>query len=133
MNTPPVDAHRFGYACLLGVGLGLLYGALRPFRQRHPHWADTVFVAALFWCWLYFSFAICRGDLRLSYSSGLLLGCLLEEYTLGRLLRPVFAKIWKPIFLFFGFFFRLPKKFFKKCVFFVKFLFATGKKWVTIN
>lgn len=93
---PPAEAfRRFGLGFLLGAGLGLLYGFLRPARQKHPHIADLFFVIAAFWAWLQLSFGICKGDIRLGSTSGLLLGALLWEWTFGRLLRPVFLWLWK--------------------------------------
>ena len=65
MNSPATDARRFLSACALGFVLGIFYGALRPMRRRFPRTADLFFCAALVPAWLYLSFALCRGDLRL--------------------------------------------------------------------
>ena len=88
MNPPGVDARRFLIGCGLGALLGLLYGVLRLPRQKKPHLCDLVFMTVTFYVWLYFSFGVCQGDVRLVYSLSLLLGTLTEEWTLGRLLRP---------------------------------------------
>lgn len=128
MNPPLLDIQRFGCACLLGLGLGILYGALHPLRRHHRHIADALFSAGLFYAWLYLSFAVCRGDLRLAYACGLPLGCISEERTLGRLLRPVYSKIWSILAHFLSLIFLFFKKIFAKFEIFVNFLFATGKK-----
>lgn len=94
MNTPAETALRFGVAIALGGGLGLCYGFLRPLRPRHTTFADLVFVAVAFWVWLYLGFAVCRGDLRLGYTAGLVCGGFAWELTIGRLLRPVFYGFW---------------------------------------
>ena len=129
MTAPALAARRFLLSCLLGCLLGILYGALRPLRRRKPVLGDLLFLPAAVWLWLEVSFRICRGDLRLGYSFGLFAGCFLWEATAGRLLRPVFEGIWKGLeeiccFLL------LPLK---KFLYFVKKLFASVKKWVTIE
>lgn len=133
MNTPATDIHRFLLGCLIGACLGVWYGALRPMRQKHPYLADLLFVPALFYGWLYLSFAICGGDLRIGYTVGLLIGCLLEELTLGKLLRPVFSFLWKLQCRIYSIFTLPIKKFFKFCGKTVNFLFARSKKWSTIK
>lgn len=102
MTGPALDARRFALACLLGVVLGIYYGFLRPLRPRHTALSDLLFLPAAGYSWLYLGFAVCRGDIRLSYSMGLLVGAVGWEMTLGRWLRPVFfgfwggvAKIWR--------------------------------------
>ena len=86
MTAPALAAQRFALSCLLGAGLGLYYGFLRPLR---PRWlGDGLFLPAAFWVWLELGFGICGGDLRLGYFLGLLLGALVWEWGPGRLLRP---------------------------------------------
>jgi len=97
MTPPLAAAQRFGAACLLGLGLGLWYGFLRPLRAGHRQLSDLLFVPALFWAWLYLGFGICGGDLRLFYTAGLFVGLWGWEATFGRLLRPVFSMFWKII------------------------------------
>ena len=121
MTAPSLAAARFGVALLMGGGLGLIYGFLRPLRPRLTTLADLIFVGALSAAWLYLSFAVCQGDIRLGYTAGLGLGAMLWELTAGRLLRPVFAIIWLPFQKIFHFFCKFLKK-----------LFASIKKWVTI-
>ena len=90
MIQPELAVRRFLIACLLGGGLGLLYGFLRPLRSRKGSFADGIFLLVTFYVWLYLSFSVCRGDLRLGYHAGLVLGGVLWEQSFGRWLRPVF-------------------------------------------
>ena len=83
---------HLGQGLLLGGGLGLLYGFLRPFR---PRWlGDLLFIIALFWAWIYLGFALCRGDIRMGYSLCLPLGAFLWECSFGRWLDPAFSVFW---------------------------------------
>jgi hypothetical protein len=133
MNGPAEDARRFLLGCLLGAGLGLVYGFLRPPRKKHPHLSDLCFSVAAVWAWLQLSFGVCDGDLRLWYTAGLGLGAVAWEVTFGRLLRPVFSLFWEILGKALGFFV-LPLKFIlKKSGKFLKFPFASVKKWVTIS
>jgi len=76
---------------LLGSGLGLLYGFLRPFR---PRWlGDLLFVVSFFWAWIYLMFGFCGGDLRMGYTLALLGGIFLWECTLA-----VFCALYFPLF-----------------------------------
>lgn len=133
LTGPALDAARFLYACLLGGALGLYYGFLRPLRPRHTALSDLLFLPALGWAWLYLGFAICRGDIRLGYCSGLLIGAMVWEWTAGRCLRPVFFWFWAVISKIWGVFSPLPKKIFKKIGKFIKNVFAFLKKWFTIT
>ncbi len=132
MNGPALDAWRFGMACVLGLPLGLCYSFLRPLRCRHPVMADLLFFPAMFYAWLYLGFAVCHGDIRLSYCTGLFAGFLLWELTLGKWLRPVFRWFWRGVFHILGGIFRIFEKFFKKIWKISKNVFALWKKWVTI-
>lgn len=131
--TPAQAAVRFGWGLVLGGGLGLLYGFLRPLRRRHQLLPDTLFIAAAFYAWLILSFPICQGDIRLGITAALPIGGILWEMTAGRVLRPVFCLFWKVVFRIFSIL-SLP---FKKIIgFFLNFLkkvFAYIKKWVTIG
>ena len=89
MTAPGIAARRFLISCLLGLGLGFVYGFLRPFRRRFPKLGDTLFLVAAGWAWLQLSFRVCQGDLRIGYCFGLLAGTLIWELSLGRFLRPV--------------------------------------------
>ena len=129
MTAPGAAAGRFLSACLLGVGLGVVYAFLRPPRQKHPHLSDTLFLLALFPAWIYLGFGICGGDLRLGYTAGLFLGTWAGAATLGRLLQPLFCFLWKIL----TFPLHLLKKFFKKMKKIAKKLLASGKKWFTMK
>jgi hypothetical protein len=133
MITPALALRRFLLALPLGAALGLCYDFLRPLRPRHTALSDLLFLPILFWVWLYHSFAICRGDLRLGYSAGLLLGGIVWELTAGRLLRPVFFGFWRFWSRLTAFFLTPVRKFFKKTAKSIKFLLATAKKAVTIK
>lgn len=111
MMAPSVAAARFGIGLLLGAGLGVVYGFLRPLRPKFTHLADLVFVVAMFWAWLYLSFAVCQGDIRLAITGALAIGCVAWEASVGRLLRPVFRGFWK----IFGGFFRFFTRPIEKC------------------
>ena len=122
MRAPAAAAGRFAAACLLGMGLGLLYGFLRPLGRRYRAPADGLFLLAAGGCWLYLSFAVCHGDLRPAYLIGMMAGALVLEMTLGLVLRPVFVIFWEIIVL--------PLKKISKIR---KILFASAEKWVTIR
>ena len=51
MIPPALAFQRFGIACLLGVGLGVLYGFLRPLRPRHTGLSDALFLLGAAWSW----------------------------------------------------------------------------------
>ena len=110
MSTPAAAAGRFMLACLLGIVLGVVYAFLRPPRNKHPHLADSLFLLCLFPTWIYLGFGVCGGDLRLSYTIGLLLGIWVGAVTLGRVMQPVFGFLWK----IFTLPWRTVKNFFKK-------------------
>ena len=114
MNPPAIAAYRLLCAVLLGVGLGVFYGFLRPLRTRHRHIADLMFLLALYPTWVYFAFGIAGGDLRFGYTAGLFAGILAWESTFGRWLRPVFAGFWRLIYRIFRVLALPFQKFFKK-------------------
>ena len=62
--TSPVTAFRWLLSGLvLGCLLGVYYGFLRPLRPRFTLLSDLLFVPVAGWVWLYYSFAICGGDI----------------------------------------------------------------------
>lgn len=132
MTVPAEAVRRFGLACLIGLALGLVYGALRPLRRRHTVLADVLFVPVLFYAWLELSFRVCRGDIRLGCTAGLLLGAVAWEMTVGKLLRPVFDRMWKLLVEVFGILIGPVKNFFKKIRKFLKNILASWGKWVTM-
>ena len=97
MIPPVLAARRLGIGCLVGLGLGLWYAALRPLRRKRNAPADLLFLAAAFAGWLWHGFGVCRGDLRLGYSMGLPLGALAFDRLLGRRLAPVFDGFWRAV------------------------------------
>ncbi len=131
MTGPGLELSRLAGSLALGVGLGILYGFLRYLRPRFL--GDLLFVAACWGAWLQLAFGICGGDIRLGYSLGLAAGALAEEWTLGRLFRPLYRLFWHGIGKIWGLFswpFRKICIIFRK---FCKFLLAGAKKWVTIR
>ena len=129
MTAPEEAARRFLWACLLGLPLGAAYDFLRPLRPKFTAVSDGLFLLAAGWAWLYLGFGICRGDLRLGYSAGLLAGGLVWEGTAGVVFRPVSASFWK---LVEGILQKMALPI-KKISKFLKILFASGEKWVTIR
>jgi len=127
MTAPGIAAARFLWGVVLGLGLGLLYGFLRPLRRRHL--ADALFLIGAFPVWLYFCFGVCRGGFHLGYLSGLFIGGILFHCTLGRLLQPVWKGFWGMI----GRFFLVLKSFFRKITCFLKKIIASKKKKCTIE
>ena len=87
MTAPALAAHRFVCCCLLGAALGVYYEFLRPLRPRYTLAADALFLTGCVWVWLIMSFRVCRGDLRLGYSAGLLAGALVALVLLAALRR----------------------------------------------
>lgn len=133
MMPPALAAWRFAIACLYGNLLGVVYSFLRPLRPKRTALADGLFLLALLFAWLQLGFRICRGDLRFGYTAGLLIGIFFWELTLGKLLRPVFFGFWKGIARLLRWILYPIKKFFEKTGQFIKFIFASLKKWVTIS
>lgn len=133
MIAPGVAFQRFTIALALGAGLGLFYGFLRPIRPRHSHLSDLIFLFGVGWAWLYLSFAVCRGDLRLGYHAGLLCGGFLWEMTVGRLLRPVFFGFWRLLERILRCFTTPIKGVLKKIPKYLNFLLASAKKKGTIK
>ena len=96
---------------LLGCGLGLFYGFLRPVR---PRWlGDLLFIGMLFWLWIYLCFGLCGGDPRFAYTISLLTGTAVWEILFGSILSPVFSAFWKGLHRFFSLV-SLPFQFFAK-------------------
>ena len=126
--TPAAAAYRMACALALGAALGLIYGFLRPLRPRHTLLSDGIFLAVTAWAWIYLCFGICAGDIRAGYAFGLLAGGIIWERTAGRPLRPVFIQFWRILDKSLGLLLLPLKKFFA----FLKFLFASVEKWVTI-
>lgn len=126
---PGVAFGRFLMGILCGGVVGLFYGFLRPLQKGRAILADLIFVLGAGWALLYYGFAICRGDLRLGYLAAVGVGAFLWNRIFGWWLRPIFRIFWH----FMGLFTLPFRKIFKKFCDFIKFLFATGKKSVTIR
>lgn len=133
MTAPYLAAARFAIACAIGLGLGVVYSFLRPLRQKATTLGDLLFLLFFAAGWVYLGFAVCRGDLRLGYSAGLIVGIFLWEATLGRALRPVFFAFWRIIFRVLRGAFRPVAGFFRFFCHFVKKRIANGKKSGTIK
>lgn len=114
MISPALAWGHFLTACLLGAGLGLVYNFLRPLRPRFTALSDLLFLGVLGYTLVYLFFGVCAGDIRGGYALGLAAGGFAWEWTLGRLISPVFAGFWKAL----GHLFRALgapwKKFFQK-------------------
>lgn len=127
--SPVTAAGRFFAGLSLGLGLGVIYGFLRPLRERRKNFADLLFLLVLLPAVVYFTFAICQGAPRLALLAAPALGGLLWEMTLGRLLRPLWAFFWGIVRWISSRF----QKNFKKILKISKKLFASGKKSSTIR
>lgn len=114
MTTPAQAFYRFCVAMVLGCGLGIYYGFLRPLRPRLTTLSDLLFLPAAVWAWIYLSFGVCAGDIRMGYTLGLFCGGFIWELTVGRLLRPLFSAFWHAVRNILAFFFRPLKIFTKK-------------------
>lgn len=133
MTEPSVAAYQLGLCCLVGAGVGVAYGFLRPLRYRHRHLADLLFAPVLVYAWLYTGFAICKGDLRLGYTAGLFAGWLVWDCTVGKWTGPVFFGFWRTVGKIWGWIRGLFEKILKFCRKILKKCFARGKKWGTIK
>lgn len=101
------ETELFLLACLLGAGMGTIYDMFRVLRNTVEH--NKVFVFAedfvytLMFGFAYFTFCtgLTRG-IRGFALVGMLVGCVVERLTIGRLLvfalSEVFEVIWKIIF-----------------------------------
>jgi hypothetical protein len=129
MTPPGIAAERFLIALLLGCPLGFWYGFLRPLGGRNSLIRDSLFILAAAAFWVVLGFGVCQGDLRIVYLFGLLAGSLIWDLTMGVILKPIFAGFWKYLDGLFDLFL-WPMK---KILHFLKILFASVKKWVTIK
>ena len=129
MTAPLIAAQRFLYAFCTGAVLGILYGFLRPLRPKHTAVSGILFLSATVYGWLFLHLRLCQADIRIAYDLAMLLGGFTWELTIGKLLRPVFSAFWKAACEILRFL-CLP---FKKISKMTKILFASGRKWVTIE
>jgi hypothetical protein len=122
MIHPAVAANRLLICFLLGCILGICHDLLTPVRQKAPLFGDLLLLPVLLYLWLIAGFRVCRGDLRLGFLAGFLGGAILWHGLFARVFMPIYSLFWQPL----GFLL-------KKSLKFVKFFFASGKKWVTIQ
>ena len=95
MNPPAEALRHFVTALLMGAGLGLFYGFLRPLRPRLTTLSDLVFSLPFFWVWIILGFGVCQGDLRLGCSAGLPIGAFLWDKATRPVLGPIFTMFWR--------------------------------------
>ena len=133
MTVPAEAAHRLLWALAVGAYLGLCYDFLRPLRRRHHAPADLIFVTVALMAWVWYSFKICRGDIRLGGTVTLGLGILLWMGTLSMVVRKVFYWFWFTFFQILSVLTLPFAKIFKIIAKFIKKVFASGKKRGTIE
>ena len=98
MTVPAVAAHRILWALAVGAFLGLCYDFLRPLRRRHHGPMDFVFVQIALVTWVWYSFKICLGDIRMGGTVALGLGFVLWLGTASMVVRRLFYWFWLVIF-----------------------------------
>ena len=126
MTAPALAGPRLLAAVLLGAAAGVWYGFLRPLRR--PWLRDLLFLPVLGYGWLYHSFGLCGGDIRMGSLAAMLLGAALADTAAGPFF-PIFAGFWHLAAGIIGIF-TLPGKIFLKNT---KFFVASVKKMVTIK
>ena len=95
MTAPGLALRLLAAWVAAGAALGLWYDFLSPLRPRHTAAADLAFLGAGLAVWVYVSFGICGGDLRMGYLMGGTAGAWLWRRGPGRLLTPVFRAFWR--------------------------------------
>ena len=128
MTTPNEAALRVLWGLAVGAFLGLCYDFLRPLRRRHNTPADLLFLLTALMGWIWYSFKICYGDIRLGGTVSLGLGLLVWMGTASIAVRKAFYWFWLAIFKIISVFFLPFEKIFKKITLFMKKVFAYGKK-----
>jgi hypothetical protein len=133
MTVPAVAALRVLWALGVGAFLGLCYDFLRPLRHRY-HWpSDLLFLVVSFMAWIWYSFQICRGDIRLGGTLALGMGIFLWLGTASMAVRKVFYWFWLAIFQILAVLTLPFAKIFTKMRILIKKVFASGKKRGTIE
>ena len=128
MTVPAEAALRFLWGLAVGAMLGVCYDFLRPLRRRHHAPADILFVLVSFMAWVWHSFQICAGDIRLGGTVSLGIGMLLWMGTASMAVRKVFYWFWLVIFQILSILTLPFAKIFKKIRLFIKKVIAYGKK-----
>ena len=88
----------FLFACLLGLPMGLLFDLFRMLRVLFRHAMVVVAIEDILFCCTCavtlaaFTSVACRGEFRLFYPVGMLLGCLLWRFTVGNSLLKITRK-----------------------------------------
>ena len=129
------QARWFLWALALGAGLGLAYDCLRELRRQCPQTtvpADLAFLALAVFTLAYLGLALCHGQLQLFQLVGLAAGASGYGLSLSRLCRRAFRWFWKAVGTVLEMIGRPIWALAKKVKKFLKFLFSTGRKWVTI-
>lgn len=122
--SPHQAIRFFGQALVLGAGLGILYGFLRPLGRHHQTLADGLFCLGCWTAWVYGAFGLWDGDLGLWLLLGFSLGGFGWELGPGRFLSPVFDGFWGIIWKLLG----IPRGLTKKFWHFSKFLLFKWRK-----
>lgn len=128
MTVPAVAGLRVLWGLAVGAILGLCYDFLRPLRRRHHAPADVIFVLAALFGWIWYSFRICAGDIRMGGTCSLGIGMLLWLGTGSLVCRKLFYWFWLVIFQILSVLSLPFRKFFKIFRIFLKKVFAYGKK-----
>lgn len=128
MTVPAQAALRVLWGLAVGAILGVCYDFLRPLRRRHHTPADGIFMLAAFAGWVWYSFQICAGDIRLGGTVSIGMGIALWLGTVSMVTRRIFYWFWLVIFQIFHFLTLPLGKFFQKMRHFAKKVFAYGKK-----
>lgn len=119
--SPGLVWHRLLGCILAGMLVGPAACALRPLHRIRPVLTELLTSLAVGVCWLWTSFGLCRGDLRMGYFFGMIAGWLLWEWLFGTAATAVFRRFWHIA----AFPLRIFLNFFRKIV---NFLFARRKK-----
>lgn len=92
----------FGGACLLGIPAGLCVDLFRILRTIFPHHSLAVALEDILCCLLCSLFLMCytyafaRGEFRMYYAAGMLIGFLLYECTVGLILVQFLRRMLRP-------------------------------------
>ena len=131
-QTVLAQLRAFGLAMALGPVLGVWYDLFRGLRRRLPGLTplcDVLFCLGSLLSLLVFGLYGLEGDLRAYLLIGTALTFFAYLKLISRFFLPLFRLLWTPLWLVV----RGIKIFFKIIKNFAKFLFAIGKKWVTIR
>ena len=128
MTDPAVAVLRVVWGLAVGAILGICYDFLRPLRRRYNTPADVIFSLAALYGWIWYSFRICDGDIRMGGTLSLGIGILLWLCTGSFVCRKVFYWFWLVIFQILSVLFLPFRKTFKIFRLFLKKVFAYGKK-----